>query len=283
MTKRIGLVGLDSSHAEDFVRHFNAEARHPGIRVTALFDRDPDRLGALQRLSPGMEAPASIEALCGHVDLVIVGTRHGDLHKEHGLAAIDAGLPLFVDKPLACSLVDAEAIVAAAEARGTLLLSGSALRWQSETKWLKVRLAGFVGSVHVTAYGTWYPRNEYGGAIFYAIHSIELVQELIGPRWSTVTVEQGDNPVVHYRSGAHEVSIRFRPPGESGVSAFGVSISAHGVGLEQSVPLGDDYMLPVVDEIATMMRTGSSPQSREDLLAPVALMETIGRLLRVVA
>jgi hypothetical protein len=28
MSKRIGLIGLDSSHAEDFLRHFNLEGRY---------------------------------------------------------------------------------------------------------------------------------------------------------------------------------------------------------------------------------------------------------------
>lgn len=280
MTIRIGLAGLDSSHAEDFLRHFNAEARHPGLRVTALWGEDPVRRDALLASADGVEAAATLEQLTGMVDAVIVGDRHGDLHRPHALAAIEAGLPVFVDKPLAGSIADAEAIVAAAERSGAPLLSGSALRWQVETRSLKARLAGLDGPYDIGAYGTWYPQNEYGGAIFYAIHTVELVQELLGPDWCDVTLVDGPAPRVGYRCGDHAVELEFRPLGEQGSSAFGVSVTASGTSVIQPVPLGDDYMAPVADEIAAMLRSGLSPMTRKELLAPVTLMAEIEGLLR---
>jgi hypothetical protein len=196
------------------------------------------------------------------------------------LAAIAAGLPVFVDKPLACSVADAEAIVAAAERAGVPLLSGSALRWQAETRSLKARLASLAGPCEIGAYGTWYPENEYGGAIFYAIHTIELAQELIGPLWRDVTLIDAAAPRVGYLCGEHSVRLEFRPLGPSGASAFGASVTASGTSILQPVPLGDDYMAPVAAAIAAMLRAGASPMSREDLLAPVTLMAEIDALLR---
>jgi predicted dehydrogenase len=280
MTKRIGLIGLDSSHAEDFLRLFNVEERHAGMRVTALWGNDRVRMRELLMLAEGTRPADSLADLVGMVDAVIVGDRHGDLHLAHALPCLEAGLAVFVDKPLACSAADAEAIVMAAERTSTPLLSGSALRWQAETRALKVRLARLDGPVHVAAYGTWYPDSEYGGAIFYAIHTIELVQQLIGPIWSDVAVARGDSPTIRYRSGGSTVALEFRPLGASGSFDFGVSINAPGARIEQPVPLGDDYMAPVAVEIAAMLESGASPISPEQLLAPIALMETIETLLR---
>jgi predicted dehydrogenase len=276
---RIGIAGVDGSHAEDFLRHFNIEARYGDLRVTAIWGGTDARSAELLARSPGLTIAGSLEALVSAVDAVIVGDRHGGLHKHHALAAIAAGKPLFIDKPLANSLTDATAIVEAAERARVPLLSGSALRWQPETQALKTRLAAMPGPMRLFAYGTWYPDNDYGGAIYYAIHTVELAQELVGSDWREVGIERGTNPRVYYRAGPHEVTMEFRPLGETGSSAFGVKIETPGTGLDQPIPLGDDYMAPVCDSIAAMLRTGASPMSRDELLTPVALMEEIDRLL----
>lgn len=280
---RLGLIGVDSSHAEDFLRHFNAEYRHNPLRVTALWGPDTARLEELHRLSPEARIADSIAALIDSVDAVIVGDRHGDLHCAHALAAIEAHKPVFVDKPLSNSLADATAIADAAERAGVPLLSGSALRWQAETRRLKARIMGLDEPIKLTAYGTWYPQNDYGGAIFYAIHTIELAQELLGANWEGLKLRSEDEASVRYRAGMHDVTLEFRPLMEGQSSDFGVAVKSGDVTFEQKVPLGDDYMLPVVDQIAAMLRTGHGGLTRAELLAPVAIMEEIDALLTTVA
>ena len=276
---RIGIAGVDGSHAEDFLRHFNSEARHGDLRVTSVWGGTSARSAELLALSPGLTIADSLETLVAHVGAVIVGDRHGGLHRQHALAAIGAGKPVFVDKPLANSLADAAAIVEAAGHAGLPLLSGSALRWQTETQELKSRLATLSGPVRLFAYGTWYPDNEYGGAIYYAIHTVELVQELLDPDWRDLRVERGANPRVRYIAGPHEVTLEFRPLDDTGSSAFGVSIESTDAAIDQPIPLGDDYMAPVCERIAAMLETGASPMSRDELLGPVAMMDEIDRLL----
>src|SRR4051812_42402674 len=100
---RLGLVGVDGSHAEDFLRHFNAEQRHNPLRVTALWGGDDERMRALAGQSPEARPMDSLAALLAEVDAVIVGHRHGGLHRAYAIAAIDARRPVFVDKPLANS------------------------------------------------------------------------------------------------------------------------------------------------------------------------------------
>jgi predicted dehydrogenase len=276
---RIGLVGVDSSHAEDFLRHFNSEARHHDIAVTAFWGGDRSRTSELLALAPELLAADSLAQLIDNVDAVIVGDRHGDLHLPHALPAITAGKPVFVDKPLACNLRDATAILDAAGRAGTPLLSASALRWQHEAVVLKARLAYLDGPFSISGYGTWYPDSEYGGAIFYAIHTLELMQELVGPQCRDLRLETGDEPVVRYECGRASVAISFRPLGASGSSAFGVMINSPQLRCDKPIPLPDTYMVPVTDRIATMLRTGQSGMDRETLLAPIRLMAEIDALL----
>lgn len=278
---RIGLAGVDGSHAEDFLRHFNSEPRHRDIAVTAFWGGDESRTRELLALAPGVAAADSLGALIAGVDALIVGDRHGDLHLPHALPAIAAGKPVFVDKPLACRVADAESIVDAAERNGTPLLSASALRWQRETILLKARLAYLDGAFAIAGYGTWYPQSDYGGAIFYAIHTIELMQELVGPKWSNLRVmAAGDHPVVCYEAGPAIVTLSLHPLGPSGASAFGASVTSRQLSCDQAIPLPDDYMAPVVDHIVTMLRTGEG-MDRETLLAPVRLMAEIDALIAV--
>lgn len=276
---RIGLVGVDGSHAEDFLRHFNSEGRHHDIAVTAFWGGDESRTKDLLALAPGLLAADSLDQLIACVDAVIVGARHGDLHLPHALPAIAAGKPVFVDKPLACSVSDATAIVDAAERAGTPLLSASALRWQHETIVLKARLAYLDGPFSIGGYGTWYPDSEYGGAIFYAIHTLELLQELVGTQWSSLRVEPSDHPIIRYEAGRASVTLQLHPLGESGSSAFGVSVQSPQLTCNKPIPLPDDYMAPVTDRIAAMLRTGQGGMDRETLLAPIRMMAEIDALL----
>ncbi len=279
MSHRIGLVGLDSSHAEDFLRHINIEARHAQMRITALYGTDDARLAGLQRVDGSLVPYPTLGSLIENVDAVIVGHRDGALHRDAAIACLKAGRPVFVDKPLANSRRDAEAMVAAAEQSGVPLLSGSALRWQAETRRIRARLAGMDGSIELHAWGTWYPESAYGGAIFYAIHTIELVQELLGPQFREVSLRNEDPPVIACRIAGNEATLSFRPLGPSGHSDFGVEVAAKGVHFRQPIMLGDDYMLPVVDRFAAMLRTGVAPMTRDELIAPLRLMEAIDTLL----
>jgi predicted dehydrogenase len=276
---RIGLVGVDGSHAEEYLRLFNSESRFGDIGVTAIWGGTQARTQFLLEAVPGVSAADSLGELIAQVDGVIVGDRHGNLHKAHALPAIAAGKPVFIDKPLACSVADAEAIVDAAARAGVPLLSASALRWQTETRQLKAKLARAGGPLSLAAYGTWYPKNEYGGAIYYGIHTIELVQELIGTSWTNLTLEGNGSPIVRFESGAARVSISFHPLGDSGSSAFGATVASPRLNLDCPIPLGDDYMAPVAEKIAAMLRTGQSSMTREELLAPVKLMAEIDTLL----
>lgn len=271
---RIGLVGTDSSHAEYFLDAFNVEKRYPGQRIVALWGADAERTRMLAERG-GVAVFAQPAAMLGAVDGVIVGDRHGDLHYPHAAPFLEAGLPVFIDKPLANTPRDAEALVTLARRSGAALCSASALRWQHDMDEVKRRRATLGALQEVEAYGTWYPESEYGGAIFYGIHTIELAQELVGADWADVTVTSGANPSATFQAGAVRVGLVFRPLGESGESEFGVRVRAEGGEVAMPIRLPDDYMAPVIARIAEMMRTRRAPLSDQDLVSPVALMHEI--------
>lgn len=79
----------------------------------------------------------------------IIGTdRHGGLHRAHAVPFLAEGLPVFVDKPLACTEADALAIVAAAREYDAPLTSSSAVRWVPDTDKLAAEAASLPAARH---------------------------------------------------------------------------------------------------------------------------------------
>src|SRR5205814_9474972 len=93
---------------------------------------------------------------------------------------IDAGRPTFVDKPFACSLADARALVEAAQKKGVPLTSASALRYCPEILDLGRRTEELGPVVGVDAYtpGVLHPRNP--GLFHYGVHGVEMLYALMG-------------------------------------------------------------------------------------------------------
>jgi len=276
---RIGLVGVDSDHAEDALRLFNRHRRFPGCEVVALWGSaaDPDRARLLAaRYGVGRIVPEP-SAMLGQVDAVIVGDRDAALHAAHALPFLAAGLPVFVDKPLALSAGDAETMLDAAEASGALLLSGSALRWQADTMALKQR-AGALGRLDkVTATGTFYPDSPYGGPAFYAVHAVELALEFAGQGIADISVIEASDEAMTItgRGRLASVEIRLVRPAEGHPSRFEVALEGQYGKAGAVIALPDDYMAPVYQQFVGMIERGTWPLRRSELLAPVRVLEIV--------
>lgn len=276
---RIGLVGVESDHAEDALRLFNREKRWAGYEVVALWgaEVDADRARRLAgEYGVGWIAPEP-SAMVDKVDTVIVGARDGRLHAAHALPYLARGMPVFVDKPLALSVTDAEAMLDAAEASGALLLSGSALRWQTDVVALKAQAAALGRLDKVTATGTFYPDSPYGGPAFYAVHAVELALEFAGQGIADITVvDLSDTAmVITGRGRLAAVEIRLVRPAEGHPSRFSVELEGQGGKAGGIIALPDDYMAPVYDRFVGMIERGIAPLTRRELMAPVRVLEIV--------
>lgn len=271
---RIGLVGTESDHAEDALRMLNREGRYPGFTVAALWGAEADR--ARTRLLAHCHGVAEIVAepdgMLGKVDAVIVGARDGRLHLQHALPYLEAGLPVFIDKPLACSVADAQQLLDAATATRAPVLSASALRWQADTEQLK-RTTGPFEQVAVT--GSFYPDSPYGGSIFYGVHTVELALELAGAGIEDleVTLATADALTIAGRVGATQVEMRMIRPAEGEGTSFRAELASPAGRTGGPVNLPKDYMAPVLDRFVAMLKSGVAPLSRDQLLAPVRVLE----------
>lgn len=102
--------------------HARQYARQEGAVLSAVLDPHPDR-AARVAVPLGGRAFHDLDAFLDAVDVVTVASP-ATVHAEHTLAALAAGKPVYVEKPIAVDLADAKKIRAAAEARGLILACG---------------------------------------------------------------------------------------------------------------------------------------------------------------
>jgi UDP-N-acetyl-2-amino-2-deoxyglucuronate dehydrogenase len=178
--------------------HADALARIPDAQLVAVSGRNVERAEALAaahgaRVDEGLEA--TIER--GGVDAVILCTPH-PLHAEQAIAAARAGLHVVVEKPMALTVVDADAMIAAARAADVVLSVVSQRRWYAPV--LRVRDAiegGRIGepglaSVEVLGWrgADYYAMDAWrgtqigeGGGVLVnqAVHQLDLLRWFLGP------------------------------------------------------------------------------------------------------
>lgn len=187
---KIGILGSDNSHAERFSELLNLP-EHPnfladaGAQVVAIWGQEPTRtqqVAQQNRIATIVDEPTAMLDL---VDAVLCVTRHGGLHLDLVRPYLQARVPTFVDKPLAIDPDDARTMVALAAQNRTPFTSFSTVRFSADTQQFLQQAQG-LGGIRVGSYsGPATRRNPYGGVLFYAIHSLEimLMTQGVGVQW----------------------------------------------------------------------------------------------------
>ena len=117
-------------------RFFHAPlvAATEGLAVASVVTSSPERQALVSREHPGaqiLSSPAELWERVEDHDLVIVATPN-EAHAPLATEAIDRGLPVVVDKPLAVTSGEAEALVKKSEQRSRLLTVFQNRRWDSD-------------------------------------------------------------------------------------------------------------------------------------------------------
>jgi predicted dehydrogenase len=194
---RAAIVGYGLSGA---VFHGPLIEATPGMTVATVVTRDPERRAAAAAAHPGAtlaDSPDEIWQRAGEHDLVVIATPN-DSHVPLATAALDAGLAVVVDKPLAPAAAQARALVEHAESIGKLLTVFHNRRWDSDFLTLvKLRDDGALGDVlrYESRFERWRPQlspenpwretktAQEGGGVLLDIgsHLVDQAIDLFGP------------------------------------------------------------------------------------------------------
>lgn len=184
---KVALIGCGGIALE---RHLPALRSIPGVTLAGVADALPDRAQAAAAQF-GACAFATTQELLQHsaADVVAV-CAPAFAHRELGLAVLAAGKHLFIEKPLALSLADADALVEAERAVRVRAMVGFNLRCHRLVQRARdqINRLGPIQAVHSTFTGSaagtlplWRRQPATGGGVLFelAVHHLDLWRFLL--------------------------------------------------------------------------------------------------------
>jgi predicted dehydrogenase len=225
---RVALIGYGLAGA---VFHGPLISSTPGMSLATIVTRDPERRARASSDHPDARLLAGLDALWQRAadhDLVVVATPNRS-HVPLGLAALEAGLPVVIDKPMAPTAEEGRRLVAEATERDLLLTVFQNRRWDGDLLTVRRLLSedAFGPIVRFESrFERWRPRvtpeawrergepEEAGGLLFdLGSHLIDQAVVLFGPPRTVYAEVDRRRPSAHVDDDVfvaleHEAGVR---------------------------------------------------------------------------
>jgi predicted dehydrogenase len=203
---RIGVVGVGVMGSN----HARVLSELPGVKLVGVVDPDPkqrDRVGG----TLGCAAFSTLDPLirAGVDAITIAAPTH--FHREIALECASRGLHILVEKPIASTIEEGRAIVAAARHAGVTLMAGHVERFNPAVETLKRAITDqHILSIAITRVGPFPPRmSNVGVVIDLAVHDIDLIRWFteseiveIQPQTSSAVAEREDIALLQFRTAS---------------------------------------------------------------------------------
>lgn len=165
-----------------------------GARVTHVWTDNPADAEQVARVALIPHIAKRPEEVIGEIDAVLIATDKGFEHVERARPFVEAGIPVFIDKPLCDNRADLATFTRWVD-EGRPILSSSAMRYAKEfvPYHRATHALGALRHVGVTMAKSW---EAYG------IHALETVYPITGPGYVSVQNlgdSDGSNNIVHFR------------------------------------------------------------------------------------
>lgn len=203
---RVGVIGcgvMGKNHARVF-------AELPGVALVGVVDPDQEQVDFVtSRLGcGGFSTPEALYAT-GVDAVTIAAPTH--LHMPIALGAIERGLHVMIEKPIAPTVDEGRRIVEAAAKSGVTLMVGHVERFNPAVQSIKQALdKEEILSIQITRVGPFPPRmSNIGVVIDLAVHDIDLIRWLTGseivdiqPQTNSIHAEREDIALLQFRTAS---------------------------------------------------------------------------------
>ncbi|MBX3253196.1 MAG: Gfo/Idh/MocA family oxidoreductase [Chitinophagaceae bacterium] len=277
--KRVGIIGLDTSHSVEFTKVLNSEAGasiYNGYRVVAAYPKgSPDIESSVSRVpgyiekvqGMGVEIVESIDDLLRKVDVVLLETNDGRVHLEQAIPVLKAGKTVFIDKPVTASLADAIIVFEIAKHLNVPVFSSSSLRFMSTAQDVA---KGKIGKVlGADTYTPSVIEKTHPDFFWYGIHGVEMLYTVMGT---------GCKEVVRIHSEGTDIAVGRWADGRIGTFR-GTRTGKHLYGGTAYGENGNTVLGPfdgyegLLKQIVLFFETGNPPVQAEETLELITFME----------
>jgi predicted dehydrogenase len=277
---RVGIIGLDA-HAVPWTQILTDPKTDPAIRqmkiVAAVPAYSPDIPFSADNIAKntqamrdmGVEIVDTVEAMLPKVDAVLLLSIDGRTHLKQVRPVFAAKKPVFIDKPVAASLVDVVRIYDLASKTGTPCFSSSALRFAPGT--VAMATGSSIGRVlGCDSYSSNAPLEpNHPDLFYYGIHGCECLFAIMGPGCKSVC--RVKTPTADLAAGVWEDG---RLGTFRGILQGQVGFGATVFGDKGIAPAGKfEGYEPLLVEIVNFFKTGKPPVSPEQTLEIFAFLE----------
>lgn len=190
----------------------------PGAEVTHVWAQEAALAEQIARTAGIQHTVQNAVDMIGQVDAVILGRDDPEHHREMAKPFIDAGVPLFIDKPL-CATKDDLEYFSGEVSKGKFIMSCSSMRYASEVRSAKTEFPSMGALQLLTAVGKkdW---TKYG------VHMLEAIFCLLDDIRPVSVMHSGssgqDIVTIHFENGLPVVVNLFMDiPGTFQISIFG--------------------------------------------------------------
>lgn len=271
---KIVILGCENSHANNFLRLI-AEGHYPEIEVIGIYSNEPE---AVQKLHEQFGTPimADYADAVGRVDGVMITARHGDNHYKYAKPYLDAGIPMFIDKPITCTEEEAVAFMRDVRDRGIRLCGGSTCAALAETLSLaedaRTEALGAVrGGAIVSPYQ---PNSPYGGFTFYAQHLIEIMTTIFGEGIERVIVDDRENAMTFT---ARYADFNVQATYLAGIGYYSASLYGKKGARNEILQFTPDSFRHEMDDMLDLLHGKPMKKSYESFIYPVFVMNALMR------
>ncbi|WP_372707621.1 Gfo/Idh/MocA family protein [Brevundimonas sp.] len=194
----VGVMGRNHARVLSGIRDFD---------LIAVFDPDTATAEGVAGLYDATAFTTAEDFIAAGLDAAVVSTpnRH---HAELGVALLEAGVHVLVEKPIAATIADAQALIDAAKSNDRVLMVGQVERFNPAVEAVKRAIDGDdIISIQITRVGPFPPRmGEVGVVIDLAVHDIDIIRHLtdsevveVQPQLARTKADREDTALLQFR------------------------------------------------------------------------------------
>ena len=280
---KAGIVDMDTSHVIQFTKRYNhleidedqwvegvrVVAGLPGVAAPGSEERQSEYIQQLQDW--GVQMVDTPKALLDAVDVVLVESLEGGKHLERARPFIEAGRPIFIDKPFTDSVEDAERLIALAHQHGARLMTGSSLRYAIEIQELHADAERTGPVLAAVAYSPSSPLNDIPALVNYGVHGVETLYGVMGggcQKVSSVDYHTLQTVTGQWPDGRTGVMVGI----QQGARGYGFSAYGEKAAVHREIDSGFIYR-ELLKAMARFFQTGEPPIPIEQSLEVMVFIQ----------